>query len=65
LLPDSITAHVFFLLAGLFGREITEGRSIYSWQSFGTTAEMFPVCFIISALISTSEAKPFCGFSPQ
>jgi hypothetical protein len=40
-LPDRITAHVYFLLAGFFGWEITEGRSIYRRQSFGTTADMF------------------------
>jgi hypothetical protein len=64
-LPDRITAHFFFLLAGFFGWEITEGRSIYSWQSFGTTAEMFLVCFIISGLISISKVEGFRSFAPQ
>jgi hypothetical protein len=44
---------------------MTEGRSIYSWLSFGTTAEMFRQCFVISACISVFEAKLFRGFAPR
>jgi hypothetical protein len=63
LLPDCITAHFFFLLAGFFGREITEGRSIYSLLSFGTTPGMFLECFLISSLFSAEETMIYAGFT--
>jgi hypothetical protein len=51
--------------AGSFGFEITEGRSIYSWQSFGTTAEMFLQCFMISGFMSTRETTDFSAFARE
>jgi hypothetical protein len=42
----------FFLVTGFFGWEITEGRSIYRWQSFGTTADMFREYFCFRAAAS-------------
>jgi hypothetical protein len=61
-LPDRITAHFFFLLAGFFGREITEGRSIYRRESFGTTARMFRRRFSISGPAVSGGSAPFRGF---
>jgi hypothetical protein len=61
-LPDRITAHFFFLLAGFFGREITEGRSIYRCESFGTTARMFRLCFLISGLAASGGSAHFRAF---
>jgi hypothetical protein len=64
LLPDRITAHFFFLLAGFFGREITEGRSIYRRESFGTTARMFRLCFLISGPAASdgcADSRAFLG----
>jgi hypothetical protein len=51
--------------AGSFGLEITEGRSIYRWQSFGTTAEMFLQCFMISGFMSARETLDFSAFAPE
>jgi len=64
-LPDRITAHFFFLLAGFFGREITEGRSIYRRESFGTTARMFRPRFSISGLTTTGGTALFLAFLGQ
>src|SRR5580692_5261608 len=53
----------FFLLAGLFGGEIPEGRSIYSLLSFGTTPGMFLGCFLISSFFSAGETMIYAGFA--